>query len=585
MQLVPANVTYRIRLLATGEEVVMSDDVWRYFRALHDMTMDCDVGGALEKGCVVEIPLIEESGVEIDGALLQHMIDFYSVHLVEGYYDTMVEMFSRDRWAHDILTDEEAMIRLVKAADYLHTSELLVFVVDSLYIDMLRQSFAYLEKRAASLTKRKSDGDGDDEKKLRRQYRRELLVRRIMESLLPDNKFVKGIDTRIRKRINPIIISHGNDKTIVLQYGVDSVLIDDPYWSSIATTQESKLALGRARAAVYRHGHNEMVAGVLFYALLDDDGLLTMYSEQPIKERPFGNQPVLAVWAGLQHLFVLGHDALYVFGDGERYQVEGIDASTVLDVSVGAQHALILTRDGLYGWGSNQFNQLGAGNTPPEHGVVLIEYEGRRYFAAEVLCRDDHSVILLSDRKRLIGAGTRSLVERRAMGFNAWDDIDHQWHEIRHQERLPMDGLRGGGDITLMFDGLIFATAMSDEQDVGGFYYYKTLRTGDYVVGVEAQKDNAIIIETKAGLYLTRVQDITLVDRLGGTDSTEEPYKLKLPFGQTLAKKKKEEEGQPPKKKGRFGSCHMCSAKAKLVDMKSTTFFCSRYCFHKALFT
>lgn len=593
MQLVPANVTYRIRLLTTGEEVVMSDDVWPYFRSLHAMTMDCDVDvGALEKGCVVEIPLIEGGGVEIDAALLQRMIDFYSVRLVEGQYGARVEMRARDQWSQ-ILTDEETMIRLVKAADYLHTSELLVFVIDELHDDMWRQSFAYLEKRAASLTKRKRD---DDDKNLRRQYRRELLVQRIMESLLPDNKFVKGIDTSIQKRINPIITSHGYDKTIVLQYGVDSVLIDDSYWSSIAITPESKRALTRARTAVYAHGHNEMVAGVLFYALLDREGLLTMYGEygaifeESIKQKPLGNQPVLAMWAGQQHLFVLTHDALYVLGEGDMYQVEGIEAWTVLDVSVGAQHALILTRVGLYGWGSNRFNQLGLGNTPPERGVVLIRYEEEQYFALRILCRDDHSVILMNDRRQLIGAGTRRPRERKVMGFpyneEEYMHMQPELSRIGSYEAFDgtgLENLSGGSQATIIF-GSSSILINTDK-------WYKGVvdKLPLPLNGIEVLDDAAIIVETGEAFFLINVDDMSLLPRLGGSDSIKEPYRLNLPLasgieeGEDTGKKEEEQQQQPPKKKGRFGSCHMCNAKAKLVDMKSTTFFCSRYCFHKAL--
>ena len=601
MELVSTNITYRIRLPGTGEEVVMSGDVWLYFRTLHEMIQSCgddDDDVTSGYGCVVEIPVAENSGIEITASLLQAMIDFYSLYIVSGDVVTAATIPTRDTWMR-ILMDEESLVRLVKAADYLHTSELLVFVIDHLYNDLRRQSFSYLEKRVSSITKRKREDKNDEDqwRTLRLQYRREQHIKRIMESILPDNKFVRGIDRRIRKYVNPIIVSHGYDKTVVLQYGKDSVLIDDKYWSDLATTDRSILALIRAREAVRKHGHNEMVAGVLFYALLSESGLLTVYSEEgvifdePTREKPLGNQSVIAIWAGLQHLFALTHDALYVLGDGEMYQVEGIDASTVIEVSVGAQHALILTNNGVYGWGNNRFNQLGLGYTPPERGVVRIGYEVTQDSATAVLSRDDHSIILMSGqdkdlprRPKMIGTGTKSLSERSAMGFDrAWGLVP-EWKDIPLY--VPGDArLSGGGDNTILYDEFSIYSASIEIPWLEGeaFYYrdYVSMLEGGGYIEIEVPKENATFLADKDSLYVARIIAPGLLERLGGTDSTTEPYKLKLPFGResTLTI---DQEKERPVKRGRFG-CQLCGAKAKLVDTKEAVFFCSRYCFHKEI--
>lgn len=102
MELVPVDTNYRIRL-PNGDEVVMSSNIWPYFRTLHNMTMDCEIeNGPI--GCVVEIPVPEEENVELTTPIIQSMIDFYSIYHVYESVDKGVEkiLVDKDSILHSI---------------------------------------------------------------------------------------------------------------------------------------------------------------------------------------------------------------------------------------------------------------------------------------------------------------------------------------------------------------------------------------------------------------------------------------------------------------------------------------------------
>ena len=550
----PARTTYRIRL-PNDDEVVMSGEVWSYFRTLHDMTMDCDVSEIVH-GCIVQIPLF----ADITKSILQTMIDFYAIVIVKGVNGVKKSADSpfHEEWKR-IELDEQELIEFIVAANYLDARVFLVFAEDTLYTQVRRESTYYLEARVASsssmlkrkLVENKKENVAD---RVRIHYRREQLIKMIMTALLPLPELVRGIDKRMPKYVNPIAcittLSYEVLPQLSIQYEEASIMVRGPHRS---VTVEP----------LYKQRLSEVCGnGEDAYAILNTDGQLTIFGVRDrlsYKVTPVGNTRVIAMWVGMAYLMFMTSDTLYVYNfyTGAVNFIRDLEeTSSVLNVSIGSGHALILTRHGLYTVYINDARTPYIAVKGDVHGATI----------RSILARKDFSIVVT----------TMGMVYASGKPFSSIPiDVKVKSGEwILSPALSSLDVQLIEGDETR-----IIVTNSSNETYIIGEYLRRIYRTPLKLLPVEGDIRSVIsirykyfIVVTTAGIF---VYDATpdQINSLGGTDSALPPYKLTLPFT-TIAKNK-------PNKKARL-DCHVCGASATMLDTRYSRLFCSRYCFNSA---
>lgn len=571
MEIVPAQTTYRIRLRNDGE-VVMSGEVWSYFRTLRDMTMDCGVSD-MANGCLIQIPLSANTGgVNITTPILQTMIDFYAIVFLRGMKGVKeaTESPFHEKW-QSIQIDEQAMIELIMAANYLGTSELLVFVMDRLYTQVRRESTHYLETRVAQLSsslKRKVERETTKNvsDRLRIQYRREKLVKLIMQALLPLPELVRGIDKRIARYVNPVACITNKPleplPLVVIQYDEDGV--------AITTDRQWRMRI----EALYDEELSEVHGnGAESYAILNTDGQLSVFgvrNQLAYRDTPIGNTRVIAMWTSKEYMIFLTYDTLYVynFDTGDVHFIRGLEEeSSVLDVSIGSGHALILTYDGLYGvflddsWQRSQLS-FGFRGEWPRHSARKLDVHGA--IIRSILAREDYNIVVTTSGMVYTTGSMSTLTPLNI--------------QIESGEWLPVPALSSLGVRLMAGDwNRLVVTTSNNETYVMGDYLRRQYKTPLKLSTIEGEirsitsiEDKYFFVVTTTGLFVYNATPNQL-NALGGTDSALPPYKLRLPFVSTIKNK--------PNKKVRL-DCHVCCASATMLDPKDSRLFCSRYCFH-----
>ena len=540
---------YRI-LLPNNEEVVMNREMWSHFKTLHDMTMDCQVEYTTKNECLVSLSVFP-SGVTISVPILERMIDFY------------------DAKKETSLLDEQAIVELIMAANYLEAGEFLLFITDELYTRVRQESTLSLETRVASSVKRKLVEEPNVANRVRIQYRREQLVRLVMRSLLPLPELVRGIDKRIRKYVDPIACISSNpynpSPLVVIQYDDDAVLISDSEWHVEDAISEDKKALYSERLSEVvgtSNGH---------YAVLNRDEQLSVFGNTTLKKKPIGNTRVIAIWSGTNNMLFMTHNnTLYVYQFGTEVldTIQGLEGeSPILDVSIGTNHALILTRDGLYGvylndsWQRSQLN-FGVRGDWTRNRARKLDVRGATI--RTILARGDYSITVT----------TSGLVYATGPNY-ASVPLDIQvssgvWQQSLVLSLMDVRLLTGDESRTIVHSGTdneLYLFGNYLRRDDSGKLLKLASIEGE-VRSITSVEEKYFIVVTTRGLFIYNATP-DQVNALGGTDTVMKtfPFKLSLPFVATKSNKKLRLD------------CHLCCAEATMLDTKYSRLFCSRYCF------
>ena len=610
-----------------NQVIKVKKELLPYFKTLENLVKD-----AQSDYETVGIPLTTP-GLTPD--LMNLMIHFYEIYRefgIEGVKaaiqdDTFNEVFYRE-WVF-LRNDIYDMAELAAIANQLDARDLLVTLLDEIYAEIYVLSPSQLQRRFDAIIKRKrsidEEGVGEEEKDvdkrpMRFQYKREVQIQAVLASLLT-YELVRGIDERITKYIPRLV---GGDYFTFIRDKDGSqppLIIRDRHLDSyFANTGPSTLAMTKGSRTLYQ-SNPEVSCGNIFYALLDQQGILSTYGEITKTPRdPFQESNLLsekkpsegvslqenlfpdasiAMWSRDTLLIVLRHDALYAIGTwrgldrgpggggvtvaNQPLRIPNLEASSIIDVVCGPSHTFFLTRDGLYGCGDNTKKVLGAETVDPITYVpFLIDIEGQKI---EKICASGEHSVALTDKGVLYACGT----DHGQLGFGFGGNMrGHLWTKME----MPEDMARP--ELITCSEYRTVILAGNKLYNIGGqinqrsspvltkIYFWRDVG----IIKDVLTTDSYILVLATKGLFLVTYGSASTVDEeidaFGGRHpiySTDN----KLNFDIIDDEEKEASISINPNKRPKF-SC-LCSAQAFYVDKAKTGIFCSSYCVHKSLCT
>lgn len=595
MEVEPQKKKYKL-LFANDRSVEIDEDILPYFLTLYNMIGDCGGGDDDALFCSTGIPMTVKS---VTPEIMEALIAFYKSVNTYGPKEVGIywplsligTLFAMDSEGN--MNDSDALYQLMDAANYLDLNTFLVYMVE--HLDKLVRALPLQELKARyealqNPLKRKREVVVVLPLPYRLQYRYELYVRDILQSMIPGD-LVPGPDERIVKYVNPVVYAPYitlvlNESGRLNAIDVNGRVTDPDVGTSLRTgdTQNSLV--------------NEVSAGDIFFCVLSEDGELSFYGEitlvarlsmdtrsgkaQPLAEKPpsLVGVTVLAVWSGENMIMALSREGLHYWGRDKTLRrpdyvtgmVAGINPHDVLQVAMGKHHVLILTKNGLRVWGylyvASIFSLPNFKPLKPENVMHIFNEKTKKEEKIEkVFASDMYSVVLA---KSGIFYYPRST-----------DNVDITWHPINEIPQILVSSIPialNRRHLSFIIDDkewLVILPSVSEEKKLPTHTVKSLSRLQkDVLVISYTACDKFTLIGTPHALYLSLY------------DPSLAPYKLNVEFGdsqeQLLIESDEEEEDESASQRRRIDlRCDRCSAKALFMHTKQEKLFCSTYCFRK----